>query len=388
MEFQSKELHTNVKVEQQEPDPTILQDDVSRQESLRSETEERDPNSYVPIPEPEAEADTLKIKKRSPSPTIVAVRIERDQESSSPSRPAKRRKVEVVLLPLADIKKLEKARDHVDFQKLKAMKNPMVKKKKDMELSLRTVRDRLIPIGGADFFDITLPQPDREVMPSDEGYKEVLRVFTRIKDGIWQYMGMYELKGCTPPSLTRAEWQEQPQKVRSKWAKEICRQGWGENIRAGILGRKMFGKRRLTKEEFDEAMSKTDALNSITPDEVYRALDEGIESLGVYTMKCVGYDNAFQLEICEKFASYIPPPPKARKAANATKPPGQKQNKAPATSKIRGKKRKRQSSKNDHDSDNTDGEREWAAEESDGHEGVELKVYKNRGTRSRPTVPT
>src|SRR4051812_15673889 len=84
------------------------------------------------------------------------------------------------------------------------------------------------------------------------------------------------------------------------------------------------------------------------------------QSLGVYTMKCVGYDNAFQLEICEKFASYIPPPPKARKAANATKPPGQKQNKAPATSKIRGKKRKRQSSKNDHDSDNTDGEREWA----------------------------
>ncbi|KAF9558417.1 hypothetical protein CPC08DRAFT_559682 [Agrocybe pediades] len=157
MEFQSKELNTNVKVEQQEPDPTILQDDVSRQESLRSETEERDPNSYVPIPEPEAEADTLKIKKRSPSPTIVAVRIERDQESSSPSRPAKRRKVEVVLLPLADIKKLEKARDHVDFQKLKAMKNPMVKKKKDMELSLRTVRDRLIPIGGADLFDITLP---------------------------------------------------------------------------------------------------------------------------------------------------------------------------------------------------------------------------------------
>ncbi|KAF9558416.1 hypothetical protein CPC08DRAFT_559716 [Agrocybe pediades] len=224
--------------------------------------------------------------------------------------------------------------------------------------------------------------------PSDEGYKEVLRVFTRIKDGIWQYMGMYELKGCTPPSLTRAEWQEQPQKVRSKWAKEIYRQGWGENIRAGILGRKMFGKRRLTKEEFDEAMSKTDALNSITPDEVYRALDEGIESLGVYTMKCVGYDNAFQLEICEKFASYVPPPPKARKASNATKPPGQKQNKAPATSKTRGKKRKRQSSKNDHDSDNTDGKREWAAEESDGHEGVELKMYKNRGTRSRPTVPT
>ncbi|KAF9558415.1 hypothetical protein CPC08DRAFT_667608 [Agrocybe pediades] len=469
------ELRASIKVEQQEPNSTIL--DLSRQEALRSETEEPDPNNYVPIPhqaKPQAAADK-RIVKRSPSPTI-AVQVERDHKSSSPSRPAKRRKVEVVLPRLADIKKLEKARDRVDLEKLeamknldevayvplaaveeldaaaqvfnkdfrvemlKSMKNPKVKKKKDIELTLDTIWNRLIPIGGLKLFDITLPKVNLDVMvtrqflsstyggnpqrmcpkPSkkfldvhgmndwmylnpdyqhvapqvpgapglcfdseeaDEDFDGMKRVFTRIQSGFWQYMGTYEIKRSTPPALTMAEWRDQPRKVRSTWAREICNQGWGQSVRTRILGRKLYGDRRITVEELDKVKSMTDALNKITRDEVFRAYDEGVERLGVYTMKCVGYDNAFQLELCEKFASYVPPP-KPPKPDNATKPSSQKRKKAQNSPKTQGKKQKRKSSERDHDLDDQDGERE----ESDDYEGVEWKMYKNRGTRSRPGV--
>ncbi|KAF4615940.1 hypothetical protein D9613_011356 [Agrocybe pediades] len=431
MEFQSKELRANVKVEQQEPDPTVLQD------PLRSETEEPDPNDYeltldqAEQVEPQIVVDT-KIEKRSRSP-IIAVRVESDHETSSPSRPTKRQKLDkVALVPLAAVKELDAAAQALidkDLEMLKSMKNPLVKKIKDMELSLSIVRDRLIPIG-VEPFNVTLPMTSRTMVtrpfmsstyggnrqkmfptPSQkfldthgmddwmyinpefqpEGPKrQVLLACISILWPETQYMGMYEVKRSTPPALTQAEWLSQADKVKKAWAKEISTKGWGYYARVLVLGRKMYGDKELTEKERDKVEARKDALKKVTPEEILRVYNDGFLRLGVWTMKCVGYDNAFQLELGEKFAAYVPPPPppKAAKADKGPKPPRQKQKKAQATSKTPGNKRKRQSSESvasQSDSDSTDEEGEWEAEQSDeDDDGFALKRYRNKGTRSRP----
>ncbi|KAF9558414.1 hypothetical protein CPC08DRAFT_819351 [Agrocybe pediades] len=417
--------------------------------------EEPDPNDYgltldqAEQVEPQIVVDT-KIEKRSRSP-IIAVRVESDHETSSPSRPTKRQKVDkVALVPLAAVKELDAAAQALinkDLEMLKSMKNPLVKKIKDMELSLSIVRDRLIPIG-VEPFNVTLPMTSRTMVtrqfmsstyggnrqkmfptPSqkfldthgmddwmyinpefqpegpetpgapglyfdslagDSDLDGTLRVFTRIQIGIWQYMGMYEVKRSTPPALTQAEWLSQADKVKKAWAKEISTKGWGYYARVLVLGRKMYGDKELTEKERDKVEARKDALKKVTPEEILRAYNDGFLRLGVWTMKCVGYDNAFQLELGEKFAAYVPPPPpppKAAKAAKGPKPPRQKQKKAQATSKTPGNKRKRQSSESvasQSDSDSTD-EGEWEAEQSDeDDDGFALKRYRNKGTRSRP----
>lgn len=71
-------------------------------------------------------------------------------------------------------------------------------------------------------------------------------------------------------------------------------------------------------------------------------------------MECVGYDNAFQLELCEKFPLWVPSP-------RTPKGSGKKRS-SPKKSKIAGRKRKREES-SDSDSQNDD-EREFEGKSS------------------------
>ena len=94
-------------------------------------------------------------------------------------------------------------------------------------------------------------------------------------------------------------------------------------------------------------------------------------------MECVGYDNAFQLELCENFPLYVPPPKKTRGSGKSS----------PKKSKVAGRKRKREESPNS-DFKNDD-EREFGSgEDFDDISEDEGKVltYTSRGTRSRPII--
>ena len=94
-------------------------------------------------------------------------------------------------------------------------------------------------------------------------------------------------------------------------------------------------------------------------------------------MECVGYDNAFQLELCEKFPLWVPPPKKSRGSRKSS----------PKKSKVTvaGRKRKRDESPgSDHSNlkNEDESEREATGELSEDED--EVPTYRPRGTRSRP----
>jgi len=115
-------------------------------------------------------------------------------------------------------------------------------------------------------------------------------------------------------------------------------------------------------------------------------------------MKSVAYDNAFQLQICDKFPSFVPPPKKPKKPKDmCTGGKKQKQNpnqktengKNPSDSSTRpsagGKKRKRLETPESESEEDT---KHWASNPnfSDIEKSDESRRYKNRGTISRPII--
>ena len=107
-------------------------------------------------------------------------------------------------------------------------------------------------------------------------------------------------------------------------------------------------------------------------------------------MECVGYDNAFQLELCEKFPLWVPPPKRSSKSKSSKKSKSRVSGKSPTKdSKVAGRKRKREESLSDSD----DGRNEDESEEATGRREIdnlsededhEVLTYRPRGTRSRP----
>ncbi|CAA7260885.1 unnamed protein product [Cyclocybe aegerita] len=208
----------------------------------------------------------------------------------------------------------------------------------------------------------------------------VQNVFTRMGSGKWQYMGQYEMKSTK--SLTRREWARQKETVRNTWGTEICRQSWGNFVRARIYARKELG-REPTADEVKE-VKESQVFTAITPEDVISAYDAGEERLGVWTMKCVGYKTEFQLELIDKFSSYVPPPRK-KKGEEGAKESKRKKGKgtSSAESKSAAKKRKR-SDLSDSGLSEPEGKDEAELKKEEGREQFEEVVYRPRGTRSRP----
>lgn len=126
---------------------------------------------------------------------------------------------------------------------------------------------------------------------SGPDWQGLQRVFTRIASNKWQFMGMYEFKSCA--SLTREEWKSSKEKVclirlsdemlcaeettqvRNTWTREICRQGWAQDVRARVRGRIDLG-REPTKAEVKDIIT-SGRFRMTTPDEVMKAYNSGEE---------------------------------------------------------------------------------------------------------------
>ncbi|KAL4255373.1 DUF6697 domain-containing protein [Pleurotus pulmonarius] len=123
-------------------------------------------------------------------------------------------------------------------------------------------------------------------------WPRIQRVMVRVRVGVWQYMGQYQLIPTT--SLTRDEWKEQDVIVRRTWARKIFDKGWGRPLRASITLRKRLG-REPTHQEQGEALATDNTFQSnITPADIAAAFDRGEQALSMWCMKCVGYDAEFQ----------------------------------------------------------------------------------------------
>ncbi|KIK96152.1 hypothetical protein PAXRUDRAFT_32568 [Paxillus rubicundulus Ve08.2h10] len=122
----------------------------------------------------------------------------------------------------------------------------------------------------------------------------VQRVAARLKTNTWLYVGQYQ---CMPArTFTTDEWKAQAPKVKQRWANTTSIQGCGEGIRAKIVLKRRL-HRDHTKQELTDAIASEEKFVAST-DETHQAFDDGDTILHSWCMKCVGYDESFQREIC------------------------------------------------------------------------------------------
>ncbi|KAH9483250.1 hypothetical protein JR316_0005354 [Psilocybe cubensis] len=350
-------------------------------------------------------------------------------------------------IPPEEVREMEE-----DFEKLKKMKNIKIKRDKNREFLLSTIRDRLKPIG-LDLFNITLDkeridlivpraflhatyggspmqifprigpkflkihglndfmylsplfQPEAPQVPGAPGlyldshppqgskkgqWAKLMRVFTKISDSPSksQYMGQYQI--CSCKSLTKDEWA-----IQSAAAKHIANDAWGLDVCARVLWRKEFG-REPTAAEVDRAYARlANKSAKPAPEEIQAAYLKGEEKMGVYTMKCVGYDSKFQIETYKKFQTWVPPPPKERPQKPIEGEKGSiksniatKKRKVASTDPNSRRKRKRKNDEEEGEKEDDDVQeaeyRQTYGSEEDMDFELETLIYRSRGTRSRP----
>ena len=152
-----------------------------------------------------------------------------------------------------------------------------------------------------DFFYLNLSyQPEAPQVPGAHGLYFCtepgpdipgrLRIFTRILDSLWQFVGFYTAKATA--ALTKEEWAIQPARVRilsilhcrhvlimhqvrNTWAKQICVQQWGGSVTTRVGFRKQYG-REPTSAEASQFYNSGRHENT-TPEDVAAAYDRGEE---------------------------------------------------------------------------------------------------------------
>ncbi|KAJ6610624.1 hypothetical protein B0H10DRAFT_2059689 [Mycena sp. CBHHK59/15] len=138
-------------------------------------------------------------------------------------------------------------------------------------------------------------------------------VFVRFAVNKWRYVGQYKIS--VAQSLTADEWKQQSSAVRvhasdhfsqtqrnqfkNQWCTTIVNGGGGRYSRAVRINIDL--NRRLgrapTAAEKDKAMKSSEKFMNLTPEQIDAGFARGQGSIAVWTMKCIGYNAAFQREL-------------------------------------------------------------------------------------------
>ncbi|THH02224.1 hypothetical protein EW026_g616 [Hermanssonia centrifuga] len=203
------------------------------------------------------------------------------------------------------------------------------------------------------------------------------RLFVRICNNLWMYMGMYQL--IPIDSLSTEEYCLQSPVNKREWTNQIMDKKGAKGIRARIALRSRLG-REPTLSEVRKAVNDRALLDSVTPVQIESAYSKGEEEIGVWCMKCVGYDVEFQKLLVRNYSKWLNDPEvrNANKKLRAQTTRGPKTNAPKRTTKVAGQKRKRRGiggkalvSDLDH---------------SDSASDVEEIRYVPRSTRARPII--
>ncbi|TFK60010.1 hypothetical protein BDN72DRAFT_850896, partial [Pluteus cervinus] len=106
--------------------------------------------------------------------------------------------------------------------------------------------------------------------------------------------------------LTKAEWLAQSDEVQHTWAEKILHRGWASSCRRRIADRKQSGRKQAGK-EVAAFFHPYDRRHDLTREDTLSALLNGEEKLGVWTMKCIGYDANIQRTLIKKIKTWVPP---------------------------------------------------------------------------------
>lgn len=200
-------------------------------------------------------------------------------------------------------------------------------------------------------------------------------------------------------------------KVRKAWSEQILEMDWGVAIRVRVYWRQSH-EGEPTEEEMEEMCSDRNFYQSIksnlTWEDISNAYATGqevrksplaylacfivLQQLGVWCMKCVGYDTEFQRFLVENVGSYVPPSRKKKsnnREEGTARSLGKRQkarsveSKGSASTVKAGLKRKRDE---DSEASGDEAQTSKALNEKD-HEDDESEIevdYTSKGTKSRP----
>ncbi|KAH9843677.1 uncharacterized protein C8Q71DRAFT_852202 [Rhodofomes roseus] len=256
------------------------------------------------------------------------------------------------------------------------LKNPTVKIKKDSQFSWKVVTDRMKVVGlgrhPIDLDEVTLnfkfnrhylhnlyggsfvatfPRPDPKkrlvhkvddfmcvvldlnphapINPGDPGLffsdapaddlgsftRTSYRVCVRVqeKPALWRYMGQYRM--IVSESLTTDEFAMQPVAVQKTWGQDILLKTWGYEVAARVWYRKRHQQEPPEDEISTLLESKSHMAticNELSWEDIITAFKIGKEVMGIYVMKCVGYDIEFQQILARNYKHFTPPKSKQK----------------------------------------------------------------------------
>ncbi|KIY65784.1 hypothetical protein CYLTODRAFT_356232, partial [Cylindrobasidium torrendii FP15055 ss-10] len=117
-------------------------------------------------------------------------------------------------------------------------------------------------------------------------------VFIRITtDAFWRYLGEYEFIKCAP--LTVDEFRALPNEAQVSWSSGLAKAKWATEARTRMFLRIQFGR----EPTLAECTAAPDPKGHISPQQIQAQLSEGKESIGVWAIRCVAYDEELQLEL-------------------------------------------------------------------------------------------
>ncbi|KAL0947305.1 hypothetical protein HGRIS_013424 [Hohenbuehelia grisea] len=203
-------------------------------------------------------------------------------------------------------------------------------------------------------------------------WPKIQRVIIRLDPSHWLYLGQYQL--IPEASLTKEEWLPQKPQTKHRWAHKIRWCDWGRIFRSRITFRRQHG-REPTSEEQQTRLDSKQKFDGVTEEEIRSAMDEGLEYLTVWCMKCVGYDSDFQRNLAAEYPAWEE---------------RQKQDEKTGETAVSGRKAGENSAIQANEPTSPRKKRKLATEddhipESDYAPRSEL-VYRPRGTRSRPMI--
>ncbi|KAI0930080.1 hypothetical protein AcV5_006880 [Taiwanofungus camphoratus] len=137
----------------------------------------------------------------------------------------------------------------------------------------------------------------REVSWKPENQK----VLVRIGPGVCLYMGEYAMSPAS--SLMASEFHKLSPLVKSTWAKRILTRKKDKAIRVRVILRRQHPDREPTQAEVTQAVKSENAFNDLTIDEIKHAFENGLETIYIWCMKCVGYGEGFQRELASRLAA-------------------------------------------------------------------------------------
>lgn len=144
-----------------------------------------------------------------------------------------------------------------------------------------------------------------------------LIVFSHLGKHRWLQQGIY--RATLAPPLSQARWVLQNQSLKMWWANGIKVMNWGHDVRASIILRRDL-QREPTVQELHEAYRSEEPFQNVTEQEILEAFDRGEQRLGIYALKCIGYDEEFQRDIAAKDPEGWDRAYKANKAAGEPAP--------------------------------------------------------------------